>query len=104
MNHIPKYKIPVRISLAQEESVLGVIFIRQEQRILDMLCDPNPFFPVSTKTGLFLINKASVSKVEVLDREYIVEHKENFPAIDERLGFDNHVELTRRRTRQMQST
>lgn len=97
MNQIPKYKIPVRISLAQEESILGVIFIRQKQRILDMLCDPNRFFPVSTKTGLYLINKSSVVKVEVLEKEYILQHQENFPEAEINLGFETHADLTRRR-------
>jgi hypothetical protein len=99
MNHIPKYKIPVRISLVQDDSVLGVIFIRQEQRILDMLCDQNRFFPVSTKTGTFLINKTSVVKVEVLEADYILEHQDNFPETDVNLGHENHAELARRRSR-----
>lgn len=102
MNHIPKYKIPVRISLARDDAVLGVIFLRQEQRILDMLCDQHQFFPVSTRTGMFLINKHSVSKVEVLDRDYIQEHQENFPEADEKMGFENHAEIARRRNRQVQ--
>ena len=101
MDHIPKYKIPVRITMAQEESVLGIIFIRQEQRILDMLCEQKQFFPVSTKTGMFLINKNSVSKVEVLEADYISQHQENFPEAEFKFGFESHAELTRRRTRSM---
>ena len=99
MNHIPKYKIPVRISLLQEESVLGVIFIRQEQRILDMLCDQHPFFPVSTKAGMLLLNKSSVVKVEVLETDYILEHQDYFPEADVHFGHETHAELTRRRSR-----
>ena len=101
MDHIPKYKIPVRITLAQEESVLGIIFIRQEQRILDMLCEPKQFFPVSTKTGMFLINKNSVVKVEVLEADYISQHRENFPEAEFKFGFESHAELKRRRARSM---
>jgi hypothetical protein len=101
MDHIPKYKIPVRITMAQEESVLGVIFIRQEQRILDMLCEQKQFFPVSTKTGMFLINKQSVVKVEVLEADYITQHQENFPEAELKFGFESHAEQTRRRTRSM---
>jgi len=97
MVHIPKYMIPVRIWLAQEESMLGVIFLRQAQRILDMLCDPNPFFPVSTRAGTFLINKASVIKVEVLDTDYILAHQASFPEPVEQLGFETHAELRRRK-------
>jgi hypothetical protein len=99
MNHIPKYKIPVRISLLQEESVLGVIFIRQEQRILDMLCDQHRFFPVSTKTGMLLLNKSSVVKVELLETDYILAHEDQFPQADEKFGFETHAEMARRRSR-----
>lgn len=101
MDHIPKYKIPVRITLAQEESVLGIIFIRQEQRILDMLCEQKQFFPVSTKTGMFLINKGSVVKVEVLEADYIAQHRDNFPEAEFKFGFESHAELKRRRARSM---
>jgi len=103
MDQIPKYRIPVRISLNQEESVLGVIFIRQEQRILEMLCEPKHFFPVKTNQGTFLINKNSVTKVEVLEKDYILQHQEYFPDTDLKLGFETHAELTRRRTRSMQN-
>lgn len=102
MNRIPKYKIPVRISLVQEESVLGIVFLRQEQRILDMLCEPNAFFPVNTKTGMFLVNKQSVIKLEVLDASYIEAHQENFPENDDAThGFKNHEAIANRRSRHM---
>ncbi len=94
MERIPKYRIPVRISLVQEESVLGIVFLRQEQRILDMLCEPKPFFPVNTKTGMFLVNKQSVIKLEVLDASYIAEHQEN----DQTHGFRSHQEIAKRRS------
>lgn len=99
MDRIPKYEIPVRITLTQEESVLGVIFVRQDQRILDMLCEPKPFFPVSTKTGMFLINKNSVLKLEVLDRDYILDNQDNFPKSETKFGFETHAELESRRAR-----
>jgi hypothetical protein len=101
MDHIPKYKIPVRITLAHEESVLGVIFIRQEQRILDMLCEPKQYFPVSTKTGMFLVNKNSVVKLEVLEADYIMQNQEYFPEAELKFGVESHTELTRRRARSM---
>ena len=102
MNHIPKYKIPVRISLLQEESVLGVIFIRQEQRILDMLCEPNPFFPVKTRTGLFLVNKQSVIKLEVLDEDFVAANRDNFPEeYDDTRDFRSHAEIAKRRSQHL---
>ena len=102
MDRIPKYRIPVRISLVQEESVLGIVFVRQEQRILDMLCEPNPFFPVNTKAGLFLVSKQSVIKIEVLDANYIAAHQENFPRdADETHGFKSHEAIAKRRSQHM---
>jgi hypothetical protein len=102
MDRIPKYRIPVRISLVQEESVLGIVFLRQEQRILDMLCEPKPFFPVDTKTGMFLVNKLSVIKLEVLDETYIADHQESFPANDDaKHGFKSHEAIARRRAQHM---
>jgi hypothetical protein len=102
MDRIPKYRIPVRISLVQEESVLGIVFVRQEQRILDMLCEPNPFFPVNTKTGLFLVNKRSVIKLEVLDADYVAAHQDNFPEeYDDTHGYRSHAAIAKRRTQNM---
>jgi hypothetical protein len=103
MERIPKYRIPVRIALVQDESVLGVVFVRQEQRILDMLCEPKPFFPVNTKTGTLLVNKQSVIKLEVLDEDYVAEHRDNFPEEeeDETYGFRSHAEISRRRAQHM---
>jgi hypothetical protein len=99
MTRIPKYELPVRITLTHEESVLGVIFVRQNQRILDMLCEPKPFFPLRTKTGMFLINKNSVLKLEVLDRDYILDNQHNFPESETKFGFETHAELESRRAR-----
>jgi hypothetical protein len=102
MNHIPKYKIPVRVSIAEEGAVMGAIFIRQEQRILDMLCDQHQFFPLSTKTGMLLINKTSVLKVEVLEKAFIEQNEDSFPDEEVTRDFEIHAELKRRRARNMQ--
>lgn len=102
MERIPKYRIPVRIALVQDESVLGIVFVRQEQRILDMLCEPKPFFPVSTKAGTFLVNKQSVIKLEVLGEDYVAEHRDNFPETnDDTYDFRRHEEISRRRAQHM---
>ena len=100
MERIPKYRIPVRIALAQDEAVLGTVFVRQEQRILDMLREPKPFFPVRTRTGLFFVSKQSVIKVEVLDEDYVAEHREDFPEDSgDSYDFRSHAQIARRRAR-----
>jgi hypothetical protein len=99
MGHIPKYKIPVRLFLLGEGTVLGVIFVRQEQRVIDMLCDQRPFFPVNTKTGMLLVNKSSVVKIDVLESEFILQNQDAFPDVDAKLDFQTHAALAKRRMR-----
>ena len=101
MDVTPKYKIPVRVSLVQEDAVLGIIFVRQEQRIIDMLCDQRAFFPINTKDGMFLINKSSVIKMEILDKGFIVENSHNFPGLNLKQGFEAHSAIAEHRTRSM---
>lgn len=99
MDHIPKYKIPVRLSLLEEGTLLGVIFVRQEQRVIDMLCDQRPFFPVSTTSGLLLVNKSSVVKIDVLESDFILQNQDSFPDVDAELDFQTHAALAKRRMR-----
>jgi hypothetical protein len=99
MGHIPKYRIPVRLSLLEEGTLLGIIFVRQEQRVIDMLCDQRPFFPVSTKTGMLLVNKSFVVKIDVLELEFILQNQDSFPDVDAKLDFQTHADLAKRRQR-----
>jgi hypothetical protein len=96
MEHIPKYKIPVRIALLDDDSVLGVVFVRQEQRVIDMLCDQRPFFPVNAREGVLVVNKSAVIKVEVLEKEFVLQNSDSFPDFDVQRDFDA---LARRRPR-----
>lgn len=83
MDHIPKYGLPVRIDLGREDqSVFGVVYVRQDQRIVDMLCDNRGFFPLNTNEGLLVINKTAVTKVSVLEREKVVASLDLFPDLD----------------------
>jgi hypothetical protein len=64
-----------------------------------MLCEPKPFFPVNTKTGMFLVNKQSVVKLEVLDASYIAAHQDNFPDTDDAThDFKTHEAIANRRS------
>lgn len=101
MDVIPKYRIPVRVALTQEGAVLGVIFVRQEQRIIDMLCDQRPFFPIKTKDGTFLINKSSVIKLEPLDDAFVKSHAESFPGHELEQGHEPPAAIAERRSRRM---
>lgn len=78
----PKYRIPVRILFADQPTIIGTVFVRQDQRVLDLVCDERPFLPVATKTGTILINKSHIRQVNVLALSEIAEIKELLPEFD----------------------
>lgn len=78
----PKYRIPVRILFADQPTIIGTVFVRQDQRVLDLLCDERPFLPVATKSGTILINKAHIRQVNVLSLTEITEIKDLLPEFD----------------------
>lgn len=79
---LPKYKVPVRIRFADETSLVGAVFIRQGQRVLDLLCDERPFIPVEISAGTTLANKAHVRLVDILGLPEIVEMQDALPDFD----------------------
>ena len=83
LNRIHKFRLPVRIHLIGETNdVLGVVHVRQDQRVVDMLCDQRSFFPVQTREGLLIVGKAAVAKLFVVDREKASQDPDLFPDID----------------------
>lgn len=78
----PKYKIPVRISFADMSTIIGAIFVRQGQRVLDVMCDERDFFPVLSTSATILVNKSHVRQVNVLTLPEINEMTELLPEID----------------------
>lgn len=79
---IPKYKIPVRIRFADETSLVGVVFVRQGQRVLDLMCDERQFIPVVMTRGVTLANKAHVRQVDVLGMPEIADIQDALPEFD----------------------
>ncbi len=79
---IAKYNIPSRLFFANEFSIYCVVFVRQDQRVSDMLCDGRAFFPVQTTEGVSLINKSHVLRLEVMSKERIAENLHLFPNLD----------------------
>ncbi len=83
MDRIPKYGLPVRVSIMGEDTdLLGVVYVRQEQRVIDMLCDARPFFPLQTKQKLVLISKSAVSMISMLDRKDVEDVLDSFPGLE----------------------
>lgn len=83
MPRIHKYRLPVRIDFIGElNSSMGVVYVRQDQRVIDMLCDQRSFFPVETTEGLLIVGKAAVARILVVDRKKVEENPELFPNVD----------------------
>lgn len=78
----PKFGIPVRIAMADKTQIIGVVFVRQNQRVIEVLCDERTFFPIETIGGVRLLNKQHVVQVDLLPIEEILQKKELFPEID----------------------
>jgi hypothetical protein len=78
-NQFPKHNVPVRMTLADGSHVLGIIYLRQGQRISDMLCDDREFFPLKSATGVILLNKRNVMQVDVMTIDEMIEKGDLFP-------------------------
>lgn len=78
----PKYKIPVRVHYADNSTVIGTVFVRQGQRVLDLLCDERTFLPLAVTSGTMLVNKSHMRHVNVLSLAEIEEMRDLLPAID----------------------
>lgn len=81
MQH-PKFGVPVRIAMSNNTQCIGVVFVRQNQRVLDMLCDARAFFPIETTGGVKLLNKNHAVQIDLMSIEEMREHQDLFPAVD----------------------
>lgn len=78
----PKFGVPVRIAMADRTQIIGVVFVRQNQRVIEVLCDERTFFPIETVGGVRLLNKRHVAQVDLMRIEEILEKRDLFPDID----------------------
>jgi hypothetical protein len=82
LNKTPKFNIPVRIDLSGGASMYCVVFVRQNQRIIEMLGDERTFIPVQTNDGVSLVNKAHILRLEIMTKTEIKEKSELFPNVN----------------------
>ena len=62
--------VEVQVTLDDGTEFLGYMFVRQMQRISDLLNDPRQFLPIRTSAGLILhIRKSTIAKIMHLDQE-----------------------------------
>ncbi len=64
-----KTKLEVEVELNDGARLLGFLFIRQMQRLSDLLNDTREFLPVQTPEGLIVhLRKSTIAKVTQLDQ------------------------------------
>ncbi len=69
-NKITKWKIEVQVELDNGARLLGFLFIKQMQRLSDLLNDQRSFLPMQTGDGLIVqIAKSTIAKVVQLDQK-----------------------------------
>ena len=76
--------------MSDRTQIIGVIFVRQNQRVIEVLCDERAFFPVETTGSVRLLNKQHVVQVDLLPIEEILEKRDLFPDIDVNYLRDNN--------------
>ena len=81
-SHIPKHAFPVRVMFVNGVIEQGVVFIRPDQRVLDLMCDERGFFPFQRNSGLTFVNKASIIHIEEVLFEGLARNDQRFPGID----------------------
>ena len=77
-----KFGIPVQIAMTDRTRIIGVLFVRQSQRVIEVLCDDRAFFPVETIAGVRLLNKQHVVQIDLLPIAEILENRGLCPDID----------------------
>jgi len=81
---IPKYPVPVRLALVNGDRMTGLFYVRQGQRVIELLTDERAFVPFKARDGMSLINKAHVVRIEITREEELEAVAEMFPEIDMR--------------------
>ena len=85
-----KFGVPVRIAMSDKTQIIGLIFVRQNQRVIEVLCDDRAFFPVKTIGSVRLLNKQHVVQLDLLPIKEILEKRDLFPEVDVNYLRDNN--------------
>lgn len=78
----PKYCVPVKATLENGTQHYGGLHVRQNQRILDVLCDERPFIPFKLRDRTILLNKSKLVQVDLLEMEEISEMQDVLPELN----------------------
>lgn len=78
----PKYCVPVKITLDTGDQHFGGVHLRQNQRVLEVLCDERAFLPVRLIDRTILLNKSHLVQVDLLKLTEITEMLDILPDLD----------------------
>ena len=78
----PKFCVPVKITLEDGTQHFGGVHVRQNQRILDVLCDERPFLPFKLRDKTVLLNKSKLLQVEILELADISQMQDILPEVN----------------------
>ncbi len=77
-----KYSVPVRLTLVGGIQGYGVVFLENNQRIVDMVCGERQFVPFKSARSLSLMNKINVMQIDILPVEEMKQQENQFPRAD----------------------
>ncbi len=78
----PKYCVPVKATIEDGSQHFGGILVRQDQRVLDVLCDDRPFLPFRLREKTILLNKSKLVQVDLLRLDEITNMQNVLPEVD----------------------
>ncbi|WP_296762300.1 hypothetical protein [Sediminimonas sp.] len=78
----PKYCIPVKATLDNGSQHFGGVYVRQSQRVLDVLCDERPFIPFKLRDSTILLNKSKLVQVDLLEMDEISDMADILPELN----------------------
>lgn len=81
MKH-PKYAIPVKIMVDDGTKHFGCLYLRQDQRVLDVINDDRAFLPFRMRERTILLNKTRISQVDLLSIDEVIQMESVLPEID----------------------
>lgn len=78
----PKFCVPVKATLDDGTQHFGGVYVRQSQRVLEVLCDDRPFMPFRLRDKTVLLNKSRLLQVDLLGMDEIKEKLDILPEVD----------------------
>ena len=78
----PKYCVPVKATLEDGSQHFGAVHVRQNQRVIGVLCDERAFIPFKLRDRTILLNKAKLVQVDILELSEIEEMEDILPELN----------------------